>query len=433
MNSIRNRLLASLFALLALATLAMGGATYHNVLGETQALFDYQLRQMALSLREQGAIGPAQAGALGDEEMDFVIQVWSIDGRSIYASRAHSALPSRALLGFADIVVADQTWRTYSVLSAGRVIQVAQPAHIRSSLAAKAAWASVLPMLLVAPPLLLLTWWLVTRSLRPLSRLAGELRRRDEASLAPLPAETLPNEVAPLVSALNSLLARLGSALGTQRAFVADAAHELRSPLTALRLQLQLLQRAPDEATRHQAIAGLAGGIERATRLVGQLLALARHEPGAPAAAFEPLELGALADEVLEDVRALASARGSTLALKADEPVALNADAAALSLLVRNLADNALRYSPPGAKVELTVTKDGGQALLQVDDAGPGIPPEDRERVFDRFYRRDSGDQTGSGLGLAIVRSIAQQHGALVTLGDSPLGGLRVSVRFAAA
>jgi signal transduction histidine kinase len=234
LNSIRNRLLVSLLALLALATAASGTVTYQRVLAQTEAVFDYHLRQMALSLRDQGEIAPAQRGALSDQQLDFVIQVWSIDGRTIYASRPPGALPSRALLGFADIAVGGTLWRTYSVASTGRVIQVAQPANIRRRLAAEAAWAGVLPLLGVSVPLLLLTGWLVTRALQPLSRVAGELRRRDAASLAPLPAETLPDEVAPLVQALNSLLARLAAALDTQRAFVADAAHELRSPLTAL-------------------------------------------------------------------------------------------------------------------------------------------------------------------------------------------------------
>ena len=430
MNSIRNRLLVSLLALLALATAVIGTITYQRVLAQTEAVFDYHLRQMALSLRDQGEIAPAQAGALSDQQLDFVIQVWSIDGRTIYASRPQGALPSRALLGFADIAAAGTLWRTYSVASTGRVIQVAQPANIRRRLAAEAAWAGVLPLLGVALPLLLMTGWLVTRALQPLSRVAGELRRRDEASLAPLPAETLPDEVAPLVAALNSLLTRLAGALDTQRAFVADAAHELRSPLTALRLQLQLLQRAPDDATRQQAIDALAGGIERATRLVGQLLALARHEPGAPAAAFEMVELRALIDVALADVQTLAAQRGSRLGVRDGPPLSVRGDPAALALLVRNLADNAVRYSPPGAAVEVAVLQEAGHAVLQVDDAGPGIPPADRERVFDRFYRRDPGADTGSGLGLAIVRSIADRHGASLALADSPLGGLRVTVRF---
>jgi two-component system OmpR family sensor kinase/two-component system sensor histidine kinase QseC len=433
LNSIRNRLLLSLFALLALATLVMGGLTYRNVLAEAEALSDYQLRQMALSLRDQGELAPAQASAMADEQLEFVIQIWTVDGRVIYATRPPSALPSRALLGFANIDVGNQSWRTFSVATPSRVIQVAQPRQVRSELAARAAWRGVLPMLLAAPLMLLLAAWLVAQALQPLRRVADEVRRRDEQSLAPLPDAGLPDEVAPLVNALNTLLARLQQALGTQRAFVADAAHELRSPLTALRLQLQVQGRARDEATRNEATRGLAASIERASRLVEQLLALARNEPGATATVLASLDLREVVLASLADVRAFADQRASTLDLMAGAPVNVAGDRGALALLVRNLADNALRYSPPGTRVEVRVLQEGGAALLQVDDAGPGIPADDRERVFDRFYRRASGDETGSGLGLAIVRGIAERHGAKVTIGDSPLGGLRVTVRFAPA
>ena len=162
MKTLRTRLLVSLLALLLLAALAMGAATYRNVLAETESLFDYQLRQMALSLRDQGEIAPDQAGALTDEELDFVVQIWTVDGRSIYATRAHSELPARALLGFADVAAGGQTWRTFSVATQARVIQVAQPRRIRQRLAADAALRSVAPLLLVAPLLMLLGVLLLT-------------------------------------------------------------------------------------------------------------------------------------------------------------------------------------------------------------------------------------------------------------------------------
>jgi signal transduction histidine kinase len=243
-----------------------------------------------------------------------------------------------------------------------------------------------------------------------------------------------------LVGALNGLLRRLGASLGAQRAFVADAAHELRSPLTALKLQMQLLKRAPDEAARGVAIEALNAGIDRAARLVEQLLALARAEPGAPLAAAAELDLSELVRAAVVDTLPFALARGTTIELFADRPVAVRGDAAALTALVRNLADNAVRYTPRGSRVELRVLAHGGAArlqgsdhaaLLRVDDAGPGIPPEERTRVFDRFYRHAAGDEAGTGLGLAIVRSVADRHNATVSLGDSPLGGLRVEVRFA--
>jgi len=432
MNSIRVRVLLALLGMLAMTALALGALTYRNVLAETEALFDYQLRQMALSLRDQGEIAPAQASTLNDEQLDFVVQIWTADGRIIYPPRLRADLPTRALLGFADIAVQGKTWRTFSVATGERVIQVAQPLQIRQQLAADAALRSIAPLFLIAPVMALLLWWLAARLLAPLRRLTDGVKARDEQSLQALPAEGLPDEVAPLVGALNGLLQRLGASIGAQRAFVADAAHELRSPLTALKLQMQLLQRAPDEAARQEATRALTAGIDRAARLVEQLLTLARAEPGARATAQAPVDLSELVREAVAETVPFANSRGTRIELFADAPAMLQGDAAALRALARNLADNALRYAPAGSRVELRVRLDAGVPTLQVDDAGPGIPAADRERVFDRFYRHAAGDEPGTGLGLAIVRSVAQQHGASVTLGDSPLGGLRVVVRFGA-
>ena len=430
MTSIRFRLLVSLVALLVLAAAAMAAITYRSVLGETESLFDYQLQQMALSLRDQGEIASAQADTLGDAQLDFVIQIWTVDGRSIYASRPHSSLPERALLGLATLNVEGQAWRTYSVATRDRVIQVAQPVEIRQRLAAHAAWRGVLPLVLITPIAAFAIWWLAAQNLAPLERLAREVRSRDARSLAPVPSGGLPDEVAPLASALNALLARLRDSFDTQRAFVADAAHELRSPLTALKLQLRLLQNAGDEAARSAAVAAIAAGIERATRLIEQLLTLARSEPGAAPTALEPVDLGELARETLVAMHSFAHDRGSELVLDAEPTTVVHGERNALAALVRNLVDNAIRYSPAGSLVEVRVRNLEGAVVLQVDDAGPGIPDADRERVFDRFYRRSENGESGSGLGLAIVRSVAAAHGASVELGRSARGGLSISVRF---
>lgn len=430
MNSIRTRLLLALLGMLALVALVMGLVTYRNVLTETESLFDYQLRQMALSLRDQGEIPADQAEALADEQFDFVVQIWTIDGRSIYATRNHRDLPSRALLGFADVGVNGENWRTFSVATPGRVIQVAQPVRIRQRLAANAALHSVMPLLFLAPVMALMAWWLSAMTLAPLRRVVAQVRSRDDQLLQPLADEGLPDEVSPLVGALNGLLQRLGHTLDTQRAFLSDAAHELRSPLTALKLQIETLKRAPDEAARGQAVDTLAAGIDRAVRIVEQLLALARSEPGAAPALKEALDLSEVVRAAVADTVPYALSRGSEFELFADEPVQLQGEKLGLSVLVRNLADNAVRYSPKGSRVELRVFSDAGVPTLQVDDAGPGIPPEERERVFDRFYRRAAGGEEGTGLGLAIVRSVAARHGARVGLSESPLGGLRVTVRF---
>jgi len=437
MTSIRARLLVWILATLGFGALVMGFAAYRNVLRETEALFDYQLRQMALSLRDQGEIAPAQAGALADADFDFVVQIWTVDGRAIYASRAHSELPARAVLGFADVAVQGRTWRTFSVATPDRVIQVAQPAQIRQRLAAEAALRSVLPLLAVAPLMAAAVWWLVALAFRPLRRVAHQVRTRDAESLSPLSLTGLPDEVTPLVEALNALLQRLATAFGAQRAFVADAAHELRSPLTALRLQIGRLRRSPDEAARGAALDALSAGVERAVRLVEQLLTLARSEPGAPVASRETIALGELVRQAVADTVPYAVSRGTEFEFDADDGEQVEGDRSALAALVRNLADNAVRYSPPGSRVQVRVGLDDGAPTLWVDDSGPGIPAAERERVFDRFYRREAdgaGEAAqGTGLGLAIVRSVAERHGARLTLGESPLGGLRVMVRFATA
>jgi signal transduction histidine kinase len=432
MKSIRARLLLVLLGMLTLIALVMGGVTYRNVLAETEALFDYQLRQMALSLRDQGEVSESQAGALANEQLDFVVQIWTLDGRSIYATRAHEDLPSRALLGLADVRVKGEIWRTYSVATPGRVIQVAQPLATRQRLAAEAALRSVVPLLVLVPLLAGLAWWLSAMALSPLNRVAAEVKSRDDKLLQPLAEQGLPDEVSPLVNALNGLLQRLGQTLDTQRAFLSDAAHELRSPLTALKLQIESLRRAPDDESRAQAVSSLSDGIDRAARIVEQLLALARSEPGAQPPPMEPLDLSELVRQAVADTVPYALSRGSSFSLQADAPVTVRGERQGLTALVRNLADNAVRYAPPGSQVELRVSLEQGVPLLQVDDAGPGIPASERERVFDRFYRRASGGEEGTGLGLAIVRSVAAHHGATVTLGQSPLGGLQVRVRFPA-
>jgi len=431
------RLLLSLLAVLVVAALAMGGSVYWNVLRQTESLFDYQLRQMALSLRDQGEIAPEDARALADGQLDYVVQIWREDGHEVYATQLQTEPPARAVLGFADIPAGGIVWRTFGVETRDRIIQVAQPERVRHERAAQAALRSVLPLLAVAPALALVIGWLVSRSLAPLQRLAAEVRSRDSSSLQALPEGDLPDEVLPLVQSLNALLDRLGTALAAQRHFVGDAAHELRSPLTALKLQVQVLRRAPDEATRDEAARALTAGVDRATRLVEQLLALARSEAGPPrdASAAPLAELVRLA---MADVAPLADARGTTLELDvADgaEGVAVSGDGD-VAVLARNLIDNAVRYSPHGGRVSVWVGVDAERhaaPVLQVDDDGPGIPAADREIVFDRFVRRDSAEgQTGSGLGLAIVRQVALRQGADVVLSDAPAGGLRVRVTWPA-
>jgi two-component system OmpR family sensor kinase len=433
MNSLRRKLLVSLLLGLALAAALGGYATYRVALAEIDQVMDYNLRQFALSLRSQILGQPGAPIDVPDESLDIVIQIWDRRGLRLYLSHPHSTLPSQARLGYATVDTPDARWRVYSVESPGRVIQIAQPLAVRSRLAAQAALRTLLPLLAMLPVMGALIWYLVGRGLRPLVRLTRAVKSRRPDALEPLSAAGVPEEVQPLVEALNGLLARLDTALATQRAFVADAAHELRTPLAALQLQTQLAERAGGDAERAEALTELKRGLARATHVVGQLLTLARQGPDAAAGRRprEPVDLAELAAQAIADLLPLAEAKAIDLGADRLEPgLVLDGEREALRSLLGNLVDNALRYTPAGGQVNVALARDGAAILLEVADSGPGIPAEERERVFDRFYRREGHEEAGSGLGLAIVRGVAQAHGATVELGESSLGGLAARVRF---
>jgi len=244
-------------------------------------------------------------------------------------------------------------------------------------------------------------------------------------------SEPAPVEVQPLVRALNDLLSRLKAALDSQRQFVADAAHELRTPLQALQLQTQLVERASDAAERETALVELKEGLTRAAHLVQQLLTLASEEPGAAQRELGAIELAAIVETVVGDYQSIAGAKGVACRIGnvASVPRVVG-DPASIRTLLSNLVDNAVRYTPGGGEVVVSVAARPEGATLEVADSGPGIPREERTRVFDRFYRRPGLEQAGTGLGLAIVKAIADRHGLRIALDTSELGGLLVAVEF---
>jgi two-component system OmpR family sensor kinase len=432
-SSLRARLLGWLLGAVVLLGGVGGALVYRSALNEADAFFDYHLRQTALILRDQPVeyLGASRLPAT-DAAYDFVVQVWSLDGVRVYLSRPHAVLPQITTLGLATVTTSEGRWRVYGVQALTRVIQVAQPMSVRQQRAAELALQTLRPFALLLPVLAILIWLAVGWALEPLQRLTALVRARRVNTLDALPDARLPDEVQPLVGALNELLGRLRGALERERAFVADAAHELRTPLTALHLQLGALARATNETERAAALAGLSAGVQRASHLVEQMLSLARQEPRAEAA-HQPLRLDDLAREVVAELVPQADARGIDLGVEAAAPVTVLGDADALTTLLRNLVDNAVRYSPSGGRVDVNVAaaETGRGARLTVSDDGPGIAPAERQRVFDRFYRGPGTDTPGSGLGLAIVKAIADAHGALVTLADGAGGkGLEVTVTF---
>ena len=435
--SLRARLTgALLLAVLAFAAL-QAAVTYRTARAETEALFDAQMQRIALSL--SGSLG---AGALSDDApaaetpaaREMIIQIWRADGVMLYRSPQGRLLPPQTVIGFSDTVAGGEPYRIYALRTATQVVQVAQQTEARGRMAGQLALRAVLPVALLAPVLMLIVWWVVGRAIGPIERVRRQVAARRPDDLAPLPTAGLPAEVRPLVGEMNGLLTRLSDAWDALTHFTADAAHELRSPLAALRLQAQSLQRAPDDATRAIATERLLAGIDRATRLVEQLLALARQEAANEGAELVSLDLTALARNALADAEPEAARHAIALTLDAPTAhVVLRADEAALAVLLRNLLGNALRHTPPRGQVRVGVREEASVIDLTVEDSGPGIAPDERARVLDRFYRVPGTPGHGSGLGLAIVRAIAERHGAALTLDASPtLGGLRVMLRWPA-
>jgi two-component system OmpR family sensor kinase len=313
------------------------------------------------------------------------------------------------------------------------VVQVAQPDEVREALARDLALRMVLPELLFIPLLAALLAWVLRRSLRPLDDTSTRVRERDAARLDALPTAGVPEELLPLVEQINALLVRLAAARDGERRFFADAAHELRSPVAALALQVQLAERARTEAARAAALAELRTGIVRAGRLVQQLLDLARLEPGMTSEPPEPLDLAALVREVVAEFAARADAQGIDLGADVPPSRVVTGAASELRSLITNLVDNALRYAPANTSVTVSLRDAQGEVELAVEDAGPGIPPEQRERVLRRFQRIPGDPTPGSGLGLPIAKAIAERHRGSLRLGEARPGceppGLSVQVR----
>jgi two-component system OmpR family sensor kinase len=420
-------------AMIALVSLLQATSAYRSALLEADRMFDYHLQEVARSVHGGLPFSP------GGEEYEFSVRIWSPDGQELYRSGARE-MPPQAVLGFSDALVDGVRLRIYSLRTPEHTIQIAQDLDARSERARTLAWKAILPIVLLAPILMLAVWWLIDSSLAPVQRVRRQVAAREASDLSPLPTQGLPEEALPLVSEINLLFERLEQARNAQQQFIADAAHELRSPLAALKLQAQALRKPMDEAARQEAVERLNEGMARAIELSGQLLALAREEAG-DAMTAESVDLEQLAREAVADVLPQAQARGVDLGLEPGAQASVQGQRQALHTMLRNLLDNAIKYcgvnqkGGSGGTVDIRIERSpAGEASLIVEDSGPGIPEGERERVFDRFYRVPGTEAPGSGLGLAIVRTVAQRHGARVELSCSQrLGGLSVAVRFAGA
>lgn len=451
-RSIRARLLAILLSATGGVWLVTTTASYLDTRHEVGEMFDAQLAQgartlLSLSSHELSELRGTEPGGghvhfmpddLGSvtgrrHEHRVVYQIWSA-GSGKLLIRSDQA-PTRALseirYGFSDQRVQGQRWRIYSLSGkdSDLIVQIGESYRDRDKLINDAVLRTSLPMLFALPVLGLFIWFGVGRSLAPLTRLAREIGSRAPNRLEPMQETEAPQEIAPLIDALNHLFDRLQQAFDNERRFTADAAHELRTPLAALRTQAEVALRAQDDASRAQSLRQVLRGVDRATRLVEQLLTLARLDPETGLQQTAPVDLCAAAMETLAELAGSAAQKRIELSLSEPCDGRVDGHAASLAILLRNLVDNAIRYTPAGGNVAVTVRHDGAQVVLEVADSGAGIPEEERQRVFDRFFRRPGSEATGSGLGLSIVRRIVELHHGAIELDRAALGGLLVRIR----
>ncbi len=439
--SVRARLLAILLAGLALVWGAATVATVLEADHELQEVFDARLAQVAsvLALRlgdEEEAVDLEHAPVLHRYAKPLSFQVWKHGTRlMLHSADAPDEPFSATTQGFSTVRLNGREWRVFSLRGADgeHTVQVREAARDRRHLLMDIGAAVARPLLFALPLFALLVWVAVGRSLRPLARVGDEIARRDPSRLAPIEGP-VPAEIASLVGRLNALFARLSSAMEGERRFTADAAHELRTPLAALRAQLQVAQGATDGGERDRAIARALAAGERATHVVEQLLVLARLEHDAWREAAAAFDLHRVAADALAERAAQAHARRIELSLEG-EPATMAAGHAGLAAIaLGNLVDNAIRYSPPDTAVTIALSREPGRAVAAVRDQGPGIAPGRREEALRRFARLGDGEADGSGLGLSIVARIAELHGADLRLEDGPGGrGLAASLAFPAA
>lgn len=462
MNSIRQRLLIWQITALVVTAVLVSVLTYRLALNGFNRVRDYGLQQIAYSVVRHGvripaartlpplpppeadvapeAPPPAPAQDAPDDEGteiedlgQFVSQIWKPDGTLVYSSLDDGGPPLQPA-GFHLVDWNGEAWRVYTLIDRNQTVQVAVTSADRAASFEELAPWLLVPLGLLVVLLGLLIHTAVERALAPLEALQREIGGRGGRELHPVQTPALPDELVPLGEALNQLLARVDDLLTGQQRLVGDVAHELNTPLAAIKLQAQLARRASD-AQRAEALDQLDAGIERATHLVAQLLQVARLEPDVRERAPQPVRCDTLAARAVAAFSAQADALGIDLGLEASDAVSAWADPDELRVMLDNLIDNALRYTPAGGRVDVAVHAQDGQVVLTVDDDGPGIAPADRERALQRFVRLKPLEGTGSGLGLAIVAGVVRQNGGTLALQDSARGGLgvRVALPMAAA
>lgn len=444
--SLRGRLLLLLLGSLVLVWGAMLGVGYDKAHEEIHELADARLQQAArtllvLDLKRLSRLAEAGAATAADDgnEVDqgkgmrpLAFQVWSDTGRLLLASGGAPPAPYRAEDGYATRAIDGRAWRSYSIRDGKHDyrVTVLEPLAVREHPVRELAGRMGLILLWALPLLALLVWFSVHHGLKPLARLSDEIGARDAGNLDPIRLQRVPAEAQAPVVALNRLLERLARSLDKERAFTADAAHELRTPLAAVKVQAEVALAAQDEATRRHAIEQVIAGVNRTTHLAQQLLLLARLEHIEPAMR-QAVDLGRIAADVVAQRADDAIRKAIEVELAADPGCVLQGDPAVLATMLDNLLDNAIKYGGAGGHVVVSVRRDASAILLVVADDGAGVAANEHARLRDRFFRGEGHAEPGSGLGLSIVGKIAAAHGGSIETGNGLAGrGLAVTLRF---
>lgn len=436
MNSLRGRLLLALVALHSLFAAMVLTTNYHQSEANITGFIDRQMHTLAISYSHRisdSAQSPPMR-SVSDYAIQHqgaaVVEFWRPNGTLVRANRSLSGITLQPTSGFHDITARGRRWRVYTLPSSHMCIQTVTSDDFRRRVIWDSAWAAARPIIYLAPLSVALLWLIVHLALRPLDRLGQVLGDQDERSLSELDSARVPHELRPLIDSMNGLLKRLRTAFQAEQRFIQDAAHELRTPITAIKLQLENLRRKVTDSGAAE-FAQLEAGIQRLQRTVEQLLVLARHEAVRPA--IDPLgtvDLAELLRSAVRDLVPFAESRAVDLGLGEVDSATARLDRTQMRLVLDNLLDNAVRYSPPGGRIDVMLHRVPGAAVLEVTDSGPGIPVEELETVFARFYRGAGADGPGSGLGLAIARAAADRCSASIELLNRPDGtGLTARVR----
>ncbi|KRB61929.1 histidine kinase [Rhizobium sp. Root708] len=429
--SLRRTFILVFSALLTALAAFAAAFSYYSARNEAWGILDFQLQQIAHVVGDGSSVTPMKSAAASSDEV-VALRIIPQDGQPPITNDLSVNFPEPTMPGFSTFSSGDVEWRLYADVRPERTVLIAQRTAERDELAAAAAWNSAWPFLLAIPLSWIVGYWLVGAIMQRLQVIATRVEARAVEDTEPLAVEDAPLEVRPLVTAINSAFDRVKATLEQQRAFLADAAHELRTPVTALSLQISNLKQATGLQERDAAIAELEAGVRRAKQVATQLLGLARSESAdGVGVVFPPAKLLDAVKDCLGRFLVAADAKRIDLGLMQSGTCSVRIDPVELAAILDVVVDNALRYTPEGGQVDLAVKTDNLSAIVTVTDDGPGIPDQLRERVFDRFFRVDSSTSDGTGLGLAIARNLVGRYGGTIRLTEAPDGsGLRVALSF---